>query len=125
MKVLLSIKPEYAERILDGSKKYEFRKKIHRDSRVRSVVIYATKPVGKVVGEFTIRQIHSESPGALWRKTKNYSGISKKFFSSYFEGRNLGHAIEVDRVEKYKTPMPIGAFLSSGVPPQSYAYLRE
>ena len=33
MKILLSIKPEFAERIFDGSKKYEFRKVIFRKTR--------------------------------------------------------------------------------------------
>lgn len=31
MKVLLSIKPEFAERIFNGSKKYEFRKVIFKN----------------------------------------------------------------------------------------------
>lgn len=30
MKVLLSIKPEYVEKILDGTKKFEFRKGIFK-----------------------------------------------------------------------------------------------
>ncbi|MDD8572078.1 ASCH domain-containing protein, partial [Escherichia coli] len=50
MKVLLSIKPEYAESILSGKKKYEFRKNIFRNKNVDTIVIYATMPVGKVIG---------------------------------------------------------------------------
>lgn len=123
MKILLSIKPQYAQSILDGSKRYEFRRRIHRDSKIKTVVIYATMPVGKVIGEFDIAEIHVDKPEQLWEKTKEYSGISRNFFTEYFENREIGYAIEVKSVKRYKTPKPITKFLANGVPPQSYAYL--
>ena len=124
MKILLSIKPEYANRILDGSKKFEFRKRLFRNGDVHTVVIYATLPVGKVVGEFTIRRVHSERPDKLWRRTSRFSGISKAFFSEYFHGRDVGHAIEVNTAIRYAVPLDLGDVLASGVAPQSYAYVR-
>lgn len=125
MKVLLSIKPEFAYRILDGQKRYEFRRRIHQNQDIDTILIYATKPVGKVVGEFSIGEIHSEHPDDLWEKTKDYAGISHSFFSSYFEGRTVGHAIEVKKVKRYRIAKNLADFLSSGVAPQSYAYVPE
>ena len=125
MKVLLSIRPQYANSILDGTKKYEFRRRVHRDSRVHTVVIYATKPVGKVVGEFSIKSVHSAHPDSLWERTKEFSGITRSFFLEYFSGREVGHAIEVKRVKKYRKPMELSDLLPSGIAPQSYAYLPE
>ncbi|WP_369009144.1 ASCH domain-containing protein, partial [Escherichia coli] len=49
MKVLLSIKPEFAEKILNGTKRFEFRKGIFKNPQISTVVIYATMPLGKVV----------------------------------------------------------------------------
>jgi predicted transcriptional regulator len=123
MKVLLSIKPEYANSILDGTKKYEFRKRVHRDTRVKTIVIYVTKPVGKIVGEFSIKHIHSEHPDQLWERTKEFSGISRRFFSEYFQNKDVGHAIEIKQVKRYGKPKEIGEVLPSGVPPQSFAYV--
>ena len=40
MKVLMSIKPLYAEQILQGKKKYEYRRRIFKRSDVSSLVIY-------------------------------------------------------------------------------------
>ena len=57
MKVLLSIKPEFVEEIIEGRKKFEYRKSIFTRTDVSSVVVYATKPFGKVVGEFEIGSI--------------------------------------------------------------------
>ena len=52
MKVLLSIKPEYASKILDGTKRYEYRRAIFKRTEVTTVVVYASDPVRKVIGEF-------------------------------------------------------------------------
>lgn len=123
MKILLSIKPEYAESILDGTKKYEFRRRVHTNESVHTVVIYATKPVGKVVGEFTIEDIHAEHPESLWNRTKEAAGITKSFFFEYFKGREVGYAIEIKKVKRYSRPKNLVEVLPSGVAPQSYAYL--
>lgn len=123
MRVLLSIRPEYAEKILDGTKRFEFRRRIFQNHNVTTVVIYSTMPVGKIVGEFSIKTIHSGRPQQIWSKTKSQSGITYDYFSRYFSGREISHAIEVDRVKRYSRPRKITEFLTSGVPPQSYAYL--
>ena len=57
MKVLLSIKPEYAEKIFEGTKKYEFRRSVFKNRNVKTVVVYASSPVQKVIGEFDIEHI--------------------------------------------------------------------
>lgn len=125
MKILLSIKPEFANKILDGSKRFEYRKRLHKNPNVKSIVIYATKPVGKVVGEFLIKETHSAPPDDLWESTKEYSGISKVFFDQYFEDRNVAHAIEVERVIKYQKPRPIESLIPGGVPPQFFTYIKK
>ena len=48
-KILLSINPEHVENILDGTKKYEYRKKSCKKD-IDRIVIYSTHPVKKVVG---------------------------------------------------------------------------
>ena len=125
MKILLSIKPEYAEKILAGSKRFEFRRRVPKNPNVKSVVIYATLPIGRVVGEFTIKKIHSDQPEELWAKTHLYSGVTEEFFNSYFDGKDLGYAIEILVVRKFKQTQPLETYISSGIAPQSYVYLRE
>ena len=39
MTVLLSIKPEFAEKIFNGTKKFEFRKSIFKNTDVKKVVV--------------------------------------------------------------------------------------
>ncbi|GHV03334.1 hypothetical protein AGMMS50229_02160 [Campylobacterota bacterium] len=122
MKLLLSIKPEHAENILSGIKLYEFRKVIPNRA-ITKAVIYATKPVGKVIGEFEIGGISTDSPDKIWAATKQASGISKQFFDEYFSGRNKAHAIRAISPKRYKTPLALEAILGRSMPPQSFCYI--
>ncbi|SOD19766.1 hypothetical protein [Pedobacter xixiisoli] len=122
MKVLLSIKPEYAFKIFEGTKKFEFRKVIFKKPNIKTVVVYASSPVQQVIGEFEIDTILSFDPDSIWNLTKKYSGITKDFFDEYFADRDIAHAIKIKNTIKYSEPLSIkDAF--NAVPPQSYMYI--
>jgi len=122
MKVLLSIKPEYAFKIFEGKKKFEFRKVIFKNPNVKTVVVYASSPVQKVIGEFEIEDILTSSPSNIWKLTKKHSGISEDFFYKYFANRDIAHAIKIRKIKKYKTPLSLKKDFNV-LPPQSYLYL--
>jgi len=123
MKALLSIKPEFADKILSGEKRYEYRKQIFKQN-VDTVLLYSTKPVGKIVGEFKVEKIVSGSNISLWEETKKYSGISWDFFNAYFSGRNKCFAIKIGTVKKYDTFIDPYLCFSNFVAPQSYKYIN-
>jgi predicted transcriptional regulator len=122
MRALLSIKPEYAEKILTGTKKYEFRKAIFKKD-VDTVVIYATKPIGMVIGEFKVDNILQDQPIELWEKTKDHSGITQSFFDQYFAGRDKAFAIQVKNPFRYHEPFDLEKILPKGIAPQSFCYI--
>ncbi len=122
MRVLLSIKPEFAELIFDGSKKYEFRKAIFKNSHVKTVVVYASHPIQLVIGEFDIDKILKDEPERLWKETREYSGISEEFFFDYFAERNIGFAIKVKEARRYKKPLCLRTNYNI-TPPQSFCYI--
>ncbi len=122
MKVLLSIKPQYAFKIFDGSKKFEFRKVIFKNPNIKTVVVYASSPVQKVIGEFEIEDILSFNPKAIWEMTKKYSGISEDFFYEYFADRTVAHAIKIKNTKRYLVPLNLREDFNV-LPPQSYVYL--
>lgn len=123
MKVLLSIKPEYAEQILKGRKKFEFRKSIFKNSEVDTVIIYATMPIGKVIGEFKVGNIISLTPHELWELTEKYAGISRTFFDEYFFDRDIGFAITVENPKRYSNPINLQDLIPGATPPQSFRYI--
>lgn len=123
MKVLLSIKPEYIDKIFDGEKMFEFRRVLPKHTEFKTVIIYATMPVGKIVGEFHVDRIISDKPSVLWELTEEYAGISKLLFNQYFAGKETAHAIKIKKARRYKKPLDLNVFVASGVAPQSFCYL--
>ncbi len=122
MKVLLSIKPEYAEKILSGEKKYEFRRTLFKNSSISKVIIYASSPIKKVIGEFDIDKLLTLDIDDLWIKTQKHSGIEKDFYYEYFEGKDIAHAIKVKSTKRYRKAKELSSF-NIVRPPQSFMYL--
>ena len=123
--VLLSIKPEFAERIFEGSKQFEFRRRVFRNRNVKKIVVYVTAPIGKVIGEFEIDEILELELEHLWNQTKDYSGIPKEFFDAYFCGLETGYAIKIGKISKYETPLELSADFNVKHAPQSFAYVNH
>lgn len=123
MKVLLAIKQEFASKIFDGTKRYEFRKSIFKDERVKTIVVYVSSPVQKVIGEFEIETVYRGEPEVIWARTKKHSGISKEFFDLYFAERDNAYAIKIKKTKKYRRPKALKEDYNLTFAPQSYVYL--
>lgn len=123
MKVLLAIKEEFALKIFEGSKKYEFRKSIFKDKRVNTIVVYVSSPIKKVIGEFEIEFVLKENPENLWDITKEFAGVNKNFYDKYFEDKDSAYAIKIKKTLKYKNPKCLKNDFNIGFAPQSYVYL--
>ena len=124
MRVLLSIKPEFALKIFNGSKRYEYRRAIFKNPEVSGVIVYASNPIKRVIGEFEIEDILHDKLQLLWAKTKSHAGISEKRFFEYFTNKSKGYAIKVKATKMYDAPLSLNSFVVSS-PPQSFMYLRE
>jgi len=121
MKVVLSIKPEFANKIFDGTKRFEFRKAIFKNEDVKTVLVYSSSPVQKVIGEFQIGEIFKHDLQTLWALTKEYSGITEEYFYAYFADREHGFAIQIKKKTKFKIPKCLKEDYNL-TPPQSFAY---
>ena len=121
--VLLSIKPEFAHKIFEGSKKFEFRKQVFKDASVKKVIVYSSSPEQKVIGEFEIETILSDTPNNIWIQTKLYSGISQEFYDEYFKGRDNAYAIKVASTKRYRKKKSLADYNVQSAP-QSFAYVE-
>ena len=123
IKVLLSIKPEFVEKIFNGEKKFEYRKVLFKNNEVNRIVIYASSPVKKVVGEFEIGEILHTTKNELWESTQEKSGITKEFFDDYFSEKEFAYAIEIKEIEQYQEPKSLKEDFKILNAPQSFQYL--
>ncbi len=120
--ILLSINPEYVEEIFNETKKFEFRKRL-ADKPINKIIIYATLPMKRVVGEVQVIDTMSASPSALWEMTKKKAGISREKYRSYFRGCKIAYAYCLGEVKKYHSPKELSEF-NINQPPQSFVYLN-
>lgn len=120
-KILLSIKPKYVENILNQTKQYEFRKtKCKRD--IDKIIIYATAPVSQIVAEVEVIEILEDTPETIWSITKDFAGITKKFFKEYYQNKDIAIAYRLGTVTKYKRPKLLQE-IGLKFAPQSFIYL--
>lgn len=121
MKIILSIKPEFAFKIFDGTKRYEFRKNIFKQD-VDRIVVYASSPVQRVIGEFEVKNILNDDTETIWNLTQQFSGISKQSYDEYFAHKERAFAIQVGKVKKYSKPKLLSDY-DIDFAPQSFVYL--
>ena len=122
MDVLLSIKPQFAELIFNGTKQYEYRRNIFSNRNVNKIIVYASSPVKKIIGEFEIEEILYDDINSLWNNTQNSAGISKKHFLQYFANKSKGYAIKINSINQYEVPRHLNS-VNVSAPPQSFMYL--
>lgn len=120
----MSIHPEFAQLILDGKKRVEFRK-TRFSLDISYVVIYATAPIKKVIGYFKIQKIQVAAPTELWKSYKEVAGIDKGAFQNYYGDMNQGVAIEIGEVYQLSQYIDLEHISKSLVAPQNYIYLEK
>lgn len=121
--ILLSIKPEYANRIFNGQKRYEYRKRIPK-KEVSKIVVYSSAPEQAVIGEVEVIRILKMKPTPLWNYTKADAGISRAKYRKYFSGCATACAFALGSFKKYPTSKSLEDFSVQSAP-QSFVYLDD
>lgn len=115
---MFSIKPEYCDKILNGVKRFEYRKAPPKKC-IEEFFMYATAPVKKVVGSVrTDGELLSASPRDLWLQTQEYASMSEKDFFAYFKGCPIAYAFPIKRALKLYFPLKL-----KKRPPQNFYYI--
>lgn len=122
--VLLSIQPQFADKIFNHTKKYEYRKVIF-STDIKKVYVYSSSPVCKIIGYFIIDEIVQGSPSTVWRKTSKYGGITREYFDDYFDKHDTAYAIKIKSVHLLKKPIEPKTIIKNFRPPQNFMYYDE
>ena len=122
-RILLSIKPEYVDKIISGEKKYEYRKHLsHAD--IDSILIYSTTPVQRIIGEVSVIGKLSMTPTLLWNTTRTASGITYEKYKDYFADCETASAYELGVVHVFERPRKLVEYGITHAP-QSFCYISE
>ena len=120
--LLISIHPEFVEKILSGQKVFEFRKTLPSQLPTH-LVIYATTPVQRVVAVAEVKGALTGSPSRIWELSKKGAGISRAHFREYFLGRKSAGAFKIGKVVVLLKPLSLREINPVLVAPQSYRML--
>lgn len=120
----MSIHPQYADAILAGTKRVEFRKR-RLAPNVSTVVIYATLPVGRIVGTFEVLGHDVAPPAELWERHAAHAGISVAGYDRYYAQTPAAVGILIGSVQQLSQPRPVTDLSGVSRPPQSFSYLTR
>jgi predicted transcriptional regulator len=118
----MAIHERYADAIMDGVKRVEFRKRRLADD-IKTVWVYATAPVSKVIGRFSVHEIVQGTPQDIWDRFGAVGVIEHDAFFQYYDGRNTAVAIVVGEAERLADPVALHEMHPRPAVPQSFAYL--
>lgn len=126
--VIISIKPEYAFKIISGEKTIELRRKFPIDAVEGGIaLIYASSPIKEIIGYAIIEKVREYPIDTLWKKCSKKACVTKDFFYSYFDGTDSGFALKLREPVELNEPVHINRmrdefFLSA---PQSFRYAPD
>lgn len=83
---IISIHPRHAHAILEGAKTVELRRRIPSVSIGTRLWIYATRPLGAVIGTVTVERVVRGEPEEIWLKFGHQTGIEWPEYEAYFDG---------------------------------------
>ena len=125
--LLLSIRPEYANKIFDRTKTVELRRirprLLNKGDRV---VVYVSSPQQAVVGSFKVDNIVEKPVTELWEEVEKLAGISHEDYYDYYYGARLGVGIFLKDIHRFSQPVELHRLrnkLPNLKPPQSFRYL--
>lgn len=98
--LLLSIRPRFAQAILSGTKSAEIRRQRRAVQPGTLVIIYATKPVGALVGTARISDIAEGIPADIWEQHQDCTGVSKAEYDTYLSGSETAYLLFLRQVQR-------------------------
>jgi predicted transcriptional regulator len=121
--ILLSVKPKFANLIVDGSKLVELRRTVPAQT-VGTIAIYSSSPVQAIVALADVKETIEASPTKLWTIAKdNGGGLTRAELMDYFHSKRTGFAIMLQNVRVYEKPVLPTKIFKPFSAPQSFRYL--
>ena len=127
MSIVLSIKPQFTNLILNGQKAIEMRTRIGKEFvSSAKVIIYSSSPVKAIVAIAEIDTIQSINKKEVTDQHLEKICISKKFFDEYMQNREDCFLIKLNNVQKLNNPITLAELRKLGVTaPQSFCYASK
>lgn len=126
--ILLSVKPFYLDKILNGSKIIELRKRVGVSFRPDTkIYLYASSPVKAIVGTVSLKAVEKVPLDETTYEKHNIFNkacISESDFNDYFSHSDSCYFLHIEYPKLANSPVPLRKLrLMEIIPPQSFCYL--
>jgi predicted transcriptional regulator len=127
--IVMSIRSEYASRILSGKKKVEVRRVFSKKWKGCKVTIYASGRERSLVGEALIKEVICDKPENVWDRFSGQIGCDKEEFDKYASSKNKVYAVVLEDAVPYQKSISIrevSILTKENLrPPQNYYNLNK
>jgi predicted transcriptional regulator len=125
---LVSIRPTHVEKIVEGRKTVELRRRFSEDVAPGTIIfIYSTSPTQAIVGSASIQCVYKLQLDELWDRYGAAACIDRETFDAYFVGLDEGYAILLQDARPFTQKVAASELKKrfGFVAPQSFTYLRQ
>ena len=126
--LLLSVRPQFAERIYDGRKTLEIRKVAPAVIPGTMVLMYESGNQRKITGWFELDDITWYEPSKLWQNFGAQTGLEESEFNAYCDEHKKVAALRIARYGRFAAPIGLNELrqvVPNFMPPQNFRYLRS
>jgi predicted transcriptional regulator len=126
--VVLSIRPLYSQKIFEGTKTVELRRRFPISApRGTIAYIYSSSPVRAMIGSTEIEAVSKLPVGEIWKRFGKMAQISKTDFDDYFAGLTEGFALKISNARPFTRPLDLTELRDrfGFEPPQSFLYANS
>lgn len=127
--LVLSVKPRFAAKLLEGDKTVELRRVLPRRIKAGDfLLIYSTAPETRFVGFCRVAELLLDSPKALWPKVQRSAGVTRREYLRYFGEASRAVGIQVERPIRLLNEVSLEdsrRYAPGFRPPQSFRYLSS
>ncbi len=123
--LFISLRPRFAELLLNGRKTVELRRVEPAVSPGTLVLLYASSPLRALVGTGVVLGVSVASSDDIWTRLGSLTGLSRAEYDRYFQGAATAVAISLGRLRRLERPVPLPELREGRSwfrPPQSFRY---
>ncbi|HEX6354758.1 ASCH domain-containing protein [Actinophytocola sp.] len=125
--LVLSLRPRFANAILDGTKTVELRRTRLSAPNGTLLILYASTPVMAVIGTAILTDRDTDTPSRIWRRHRLSLSLTKAEYDAYLAGASTATAVTVASPQRLSEPYTLSALRTRATfrPPQSFRYLSD
>lgn len=108
MEWIITIKKEYIDKILKGTKRYEIRKKVPKELHEGDVIYICEKGTkGKIVARFEVGNVSKWGRFGAWQIKGKFLGINTLEYFNYVGGHEFVYLIGIENQMKVESEFNI------------------